>query len=52
MMDEDKFKIKELIHIRCLLEGIWLNSKEAKDGVTLKHVEQRVNDCLKDMEEN
>ena len=41
---KDEIKIKELVHIRCLLEGIWLDSNEAKDGCTLENVEERAKD--------
>ena len=46
------FILKELVHIRCLLEGIYLDSREAKDhnlldknkGCTLDNVSDRCTD--------
>jgi len=56
-MDKDNMILMELIHIRCLLEGMYLDSREAKDyekikkkGCTLNNVEERSVDLFREYE--
>ena len=43
-MDIEKQSLKELIHIRCLLEGIWRDTKESKEGTNFHHIKERATD--------
>ena len=47
-MNTEEMILRELGHIRCLLEGVWLDSKESKDGCELVHVQERCIDETKE----
>jgi len=41
-MNTNEMILRELIHIRCLIEGLYLDSKEATvDNVSLNNIQER-----------